>query len=252
VAGTGLALVSPSIATAAPPTITGTNIVATAGTQFSGVIATSNLSPGEASINWGDSTTTSGTIAADGTITGTHTYAQEGDFAIVITQGVTTGNSTAIVLSASQGSAVVGTNVTTVAAGSSGTASVLPPGGAGVTATLQQPNASATLFVAVYANNPQPVPLAVGSFYDVRVVGGAGATLQVVFHYTGVAGPAQLLFFDAETGRYEPVQSSSISIDPVAHTVTVVFNSGTVPSVTQLTMTVFAISAAPVTATFTG
>jgi len=239
----------PSTAAATSPAITGTNIVATVGTQFSGLIATSNLAPGDIPVDWGDGTTSGGAIAPDGSITGTHTYTQEGSFDITLTSGSVTGHSTAIVLSTSQGGALTGSNVVTVPSGGSGTASVLPPG-AGVTATLQQPSGPATLFVAAYGHNPESVPLVAGGFYDVRVVGGgSSATLKVVFHYTGITGTPQLLFFNTATGSYVAVQSPSIAVDPTAQTITVVLNATTVPSITQLTQTVFAAAAPAATPT---
>ena len=228
-----------------PGTITGTTIVATAGTQFSGEIATSDLPAGEISVDWGDGTTSSGTIAADGSITGTHTYATEGDFDITLTLGGTTGHSTAIVLSPSQGGALGGSDSTTVPPGGTGTATFLPPG-PGVTATLQQPTGSAVLFVAVYDTNPEAEPITAGGFYDIRVVGDvASATLHVVFHYTGVTAP-RLMFFDSATARYVPVQSPSIVVDETARSITVTIDPTTTPSITQLSGTVFAAVATEV------
>jgi hypothetical protein len=85
VAGTALTKVSVA---PAPPTVTakGTLLQATAGQQFSGGVATftdirPKASPGEftATIDWGDGTTSTGTITADPNggfaVNGTHTYA---------------------------------------------------------------------------------------------------------------------------------------------------------------------------------
>ncbi len=70
-----------------PPTVTikGTVLSATAGTAFTGTVASftdvrSNAAAGDftATINWGDGTSSTGTVVADGSgfdVTGTHTYA---------------------------------------------------------------------------------------------------------------------------------------------------------------------------------
>jgi len=218
-----------------PDTITGTTITATAGVQFSGLIATSDLPAGEVSVDWGDTTVSSGTVAPDGSITGTHTYATEGSFAITLTSPGTTGSSTAIVLSPGQAAALGGSDIASVPGGGSGTASVLP-GGPGITATLDHPAAAAVLFVAVYDTDPEAVPVQAVGFYDVRVVGtAAGATLQVVFHDDPTrAGVPQLLFFDRTTGTYVPVQSSSLVVDQEAHTITARFDATSTPAVTDL------------------
>jgi hypothetical protein len=238
--GVLLALAIPTVVAAQTDSITGTNIVATVGAQFSGMIATSTLPVGEVSVDWGDGIVTTGSIAAGGSISGTHTYTAEGDFGITLTTGTVVGHSTAVVLTPSQGAVLVGSDATTVPDGGAGTASVLPPG-PGLTATLQRPTGPATLFVAVYGANPESDPVTAGGFYDVRVVGGGPtATLVVVFHYRGVSGSARLMFFDAATGRYVPVQSPSIITDQGAQTITVTLDAATVPSIAQLAGTVFA------------
>jgi len=255
VVGALLAVAWPTLGSASPA-ITGTTILATAGVPFSGVIASSTLSPGGISLDWGDGTGESaGSIAADGSITGAHTYATAGSFTITMTSGATVGTSTAVVLTASQSAVVAGTDATMVPDGGSGSATVTPPG-PGVTATLQQPTGPATLFVAVYSANPESAPLLAGGFYDVRVIGGGTTpTLIVTFHYTGLAGTPLLVFFDATSGQFVPVQSPSIIVNTAMQTITVTLNSATTPSLTQLTGDVFAAAApAPVipSATFTG
>ena len=78
--------VSPALLTA-----NGTNISATEGADFSGVVATGTYSGNgtlSASIDWGDGTSASaGTVSLNGrtlSITGSHTYAEEGKYAIQI------------------------------------------------------------------------------------------------------------------------------------------------------------------------
>jgi len=79
----------------APLTATGETIHATAGTQFKGTVATftdanpdGKVSEYTASIEWGDGTSSAGTIAASGkgfAVTGTHTYAAGGVFVMKVT-----------------------------------------------------------------------------------------------------------------------------------------------------------------------
>jgi predicted pyridoxine 5'-phosphate oxidase superfamily flavin-nucleotide-binding protein len=77
------------------------------GVSFTGVVgnfrdanANGSASDFTASIDWGDGNTTSGTIAANGAggfkVTGTHTYAEEGPFAVSITVQDLGGSSTVI------------------------------------------------------------------------------------------------------------------------------------------------------------
>jgi hypothetical protein len=76
-------------------TSNGTNISATEGKSFSGTVATvtdpdTNATPGEysASINWGDGQTSTGTVTGSGgsfTVSGSHTYAEEGSHNVTVT-----------------------------------------------------------------------------------------------------------------------------------------------------------------------
>jgi hypothetical protein len=73
-------------------TATATPVGATEGTAFSGAVATfsdtnaaNTAADFTASINWGDGTTTTGTVTGGGgkfTVSGSHTYADEGDFTV--------------------------------------------------------------------------------------------------------------------------------------------------------------------------
>jgi hypothetical protein len=82
-----LATITP---TASSLTVTAQNITATAGTQFSGVVANftdtsagTSVSTLTATIDWGDGTSSQGTVTANPsggfTVTGTHTYAADSD-----------------------------------------------------------------------------------------------------------------------------------------------------------------------------
>jgi RHS repeat-associated protein len=76
--------------TDAPIAVTGTPITATEGTAFSGAVATVYNAIGEstatytASIAWGDGTTSNGTVS-NNQVTGSHTYAGSGAYAVTTT-----------------------------------------------------------------------------------------------------------------------------------------------------------------------
>ena len=94
-----------TVTVAAPPVqVSGQNITATAGVQFSVQVATvsdaaaTDPSQLSATIDWGDKTgSTTGTVSvANGTltVTGTHTYTTTGSFTITVTVTDTTANQT--------------------------------------------------------------------------------------------------------------------------------------------------------------
>jgi PKD repeat protein len=120
---------------------TGATVGATEGTAFSGTVATftdtntgNTASDFTASIDWGDGTTTSGTVSGSGStfsVSGSHTYADEGNFTALVTltddaPGTATATATATVqvadadsltpfsatLAATEGTAVSGTVAT--------------------------------------------------------------------------------------------------------------------------------------------
>jgi RHS repeat-associated protein len=74
--------------------------VATEGLQFSGTVATVQnpaAPPVSASIDWGDGTTSQGTISDNGNntyrVSGQHTYAEEGTYTVLVTPHLANGNS---------------------------------------------------------------------------------------------------------------------------------------------------------------
>jgi hypothetical protein len=79
----------------APITATGTSIASTEGQSFSGTVATftdpdlaATASEYAATIDWGDSTTTTGTISGSGgsfIVSGSHTYTEEGSYSVTVT-----------------------------------------------------------------------------------------------------------------------------------------------------------------------
>jgi hypothetical protein len=94
--GGSQATVTSSVAVAdAPLSASALTVSATEGASFSGVVASftdadSNAVAGDfnVTITWGDGTTSAGTVAASGrrfTVTGTHTFAEEGSFATSVT-----------------------------------------------------------------------------------------------------------------------------------------------------------------------
>ncbi len=102
-----------------PITAKGTSISSTEGRSFSGTVATFTVpsttpTPADytASINWGDGTTSAGTItgsAGNFTVTGTHTYAEEGSYTatVTITDVNTTSNTGTAKTSAAIGDAAL-------------------------------------------------------------------------------------------------------------------------------------------------
>jgi PKD repeat protein len=74
------------------PQVTGQSINATEGAPFSGVVATfTSADPAgsySATINWGDGTTSVGTVTATGpgaySVSGDHTYAEEGTYTVTV------------------------------------------------------------------------------------------------------------------------------------------------------------------------
>jgi hypothetical protein len=113
----------------------------------------------------------------------------------------------------------------------------------GVTATLGLPGINAAL------TNPGPAtalvvlatypPNGANAVYDVRTVSPTdSAQLKVTFSYSGDAPPV-LLYQDRLTGQLRPVQSSTYVVDPIAHTITVVFDQSSTPTLRGLNGTRF-------------
>jgi Bacterial Ig domain len=116
----------------------------------------------------------------------------------------------------------------------------------GLQGTLTNPASaagSAFFVIATYPEDGASLP------YDVRVLSAdPGDKLVVTFTYPAGAGFGGLFFFDQASGTMRPVQSSANSplvVDPVAHTVTVVLDSTSFPSVLQLSGTRFIATRKP-------
>jgi hypothetical protein len=132
-----------------PPVITAVTITATEGSPFSGTVATFTETDGDtnftATIDWGDGTTTSGTITpgASGTFTvsGSHTFAEEGGRVTVTVHDIADG------IDGSATSASTVADPAVVLAGASGTPSVAEGDG------------SQSLTLATFTDPPGAEPL---------------------------------------------------------------------------------------------
>ena len=112
----------------------------------------------------------------------------------------------------------------------------------GITGTLTNPGSAPRTAYFVLATYP---PSAANTVYDVRAISvSSGAQLTVTFRYAGDIAPT-LLFLNSLTGTLEPVRSATYLVDPDAHTVTVVFDQGSTPTLTGLTGTRFEVGPLP-------
>jgi hypothetical protein len=115
--GSTLTLTNTATVAAAPVSAQGQSVQATQGTSFSGTVAVLNDSDPEgsaseltATIDWGDGTSSTGTIVIDPTgfeqfdVTGSHTYSAPGSYPIVVTASNDGGTPTVATSTASVGS----------------------------------------------------------------------------------------------------------------------------------------------------
>jgi hypothetical protein len=204
-----------------------------------------------ASADWGDGTPAEVlTVSADRTATLAHVFQHEGSFTLTVTNAP----------------GVAGTSfVHVLVAGSSATASeAVEPGETGtltlpgLTATLERPagdGGGATMVGALYP--PTVSGFFVGgafgdpvAAFDVRVLAAGDAdVLTVTFGYPEPAPRARpvLTYFSPQTNTFEPVAGSkaispSLTIDPAAHLITVVFDNSSTPRLTALTGTRLVVS----------
>jgi hypothetical protein len=237
-------------------------------TFLSDLSSGTSLSAGDftAMIDWGDgSPDTPGTIKllSDGStfaVYGDHTYPTgQTDYPIDVTivfagfsaQPVT--DSVAAVLTDSQFANLTAANVTRAI----GTQTTLLASTANAAATLTGASSQmkTTLFVADYANNPVPGTSVQGvSYYDLRATNPVGdAQLAVTFRFQAGAGVPELEYFDPTQNKYVPVEGSTryppIQVGPGVLSVTVVFDSTSMPTLATLKGSVFTIVLAPIEAT---
>jgi len=181
-----------------------------------------------------------------------HLYTSEGSFLITVTKAGSESASTYAHVflpgALSQGSAFVGP-------GATGTVGI-----PGVTATLTAPASNpdgSTVVVATYApSNPSFVAAgptgSVLAGFDLRAVNAGGGRLVAVFSYPdpGDGSVPSLRFFNPATGTFVPVTGSaavpdSLVVDPVNHTITIVLDGTSFPSLTALRGTRFAVLGSP-------
>jgi hypothetical protein len=216
----------------------------------------SNLIPG-ATVDWGDGSPEAAlTVEPDGTAALTHTYATEGTFSIEVTNhnGPFDDTSTTLVFTTLPGAS--NSTFGVVEPGATGTLSI--PGALDATLTHGLTGTTpAILFLALYGNSsglPGPVdpsvPLGLvvaSALYDVRVTDAGGDDLLTV-RYALPPGTelATLLFFNPVTSTFVPVKGSTLVpnsyvVDAAAHTVTVIFDQTSFPTLAQLGGTRFAV-----------
>jgi hypothetical protein len=111
------------------------------------------------------------------------------------------------------------------------------------TVTRPSPGQLLTLAVAVLPSNPTGVPASNAvMFADIRVTGSTQTDkLDVWLDFPdGVAPTPELVFFDRQTGRLEPVKATTV-VDEANGRIEVQIDGQTTPSITSLTGTVFAV-----------
>jgi hypothetical protein len=138
-------------------------------------------------------------------------------------------------------------------------ASFVTPGGTATPGSLSvvkfaaAPDA-AMLVEHLLANTTNPIT----DFFDVRASGTvSGSTLTVTFHYTGSGDSTPSVFYyDTTTQQFVSVQGStresgSMVIDTTNHTITIIFDSSSIPDIASVGGTVFTIAVAPSTSSQT-
>ncbi len=219
-----------------------------------------------ATIDWGDNTPLdTGTVVLDPDghtydVFGSHTYPTgQTDYPVDVTitfQGFSSEPvtpSVAAVLTGDQfANLVPGSAVVTRAVGGQTSLDISTDA---ATASLDGASAGlkSTLFVASYANNPQPgAPVNGLSFYDVRATNPTdGAQLVVTFRFPP-GGARELEYFDPSQGKYVPVvgstRFSAIQFNADG-SITVVFDATSFPRLSALQGSVFTIVVPPPPAT---
>ena len=177
-----------------PPSVTGqieveqpiivnsTTINAVEGASFSGVVATaSDADPAstgseyEATIEWGDGTTTTGTVTGTGgsfEVGGSHTYADEGSYSVIVTLTDTD-------TPANNGSATSTAAVSDAALSASGVSSISPQAFSGTVANFTDENTSSTT-----ADFTATIDWGDGSPTDNGTVSGSGGSYSVSGSHT--------------------------------------------------------------------
>jgi hypothetical protein len=213
-----------------------------------------------ATVDYGDGSGTQAlSLDSAGTATLTHTYAAEGTFTLTLTNPGACGTSS----SANERVDVVGSGTLDLAsaiAPPGGNASIALPGVIGLTATLTAgpTDQSAQILGATYPPTSPLFALAAAkgqvlAGYDVRAINVSSNDSAVVsfsFPDGGTPTAASVVYFEPEAQRFAAVRPSavvanSLVIDVVHRRVTIVFDRSSVPSITNLGGTRFALIAAP-------
>ncbi len=185
----------------APLHATGVTFSATKGSTFNGVVAKfSDADPHgivadySAAINWGDGTTSAGTIAGAFTVSGSHVYSSAGSRTVSVSIGdaggaTTSATSTAHVIAARPVISSVSANAGPLAGGNTVTIT-----GSYLTGTtsVKFGATAATSFTVVSASKiTAKVPAHAAGLVDVHVMTPGGTSLAAsADHYTYVAAPA--------------------------------------------------------------
>jgi hypothetical protein len=198
-------------------------------------------------------------VDAAGNAALTHVYSSEGTYTLTVSNPGACGTS-----------AAASERVDVVAAGTLAlTNAIAPPGGnatialrgpIGLTATLATvpTDQSAEILGATYPPTTPEFALAaangqVVADYDVRAINVSGKDTAVVtfsFPDGGVPTAASLLYLDPKSMRFVPVRPSTLvahalTVDVVNQRITVILDSSSLPSITELRGTRFALIAAP-------
>jgi hypothetical protein len=240
-----------------PNPFLGSNAVTSTGATFT---ATASNSVAGARADYGDGSGAQPlSVDSAGDATLTHIYSSEGTYTLTVTNPGACGTS-----------AVANERVDVIAAGtlaltsaiapSGGTASITLRGPIGLTATLATvpTDQSAEILGATYPPTSPQFALAAGNGqvvadYDVRAINVSGSDSAVVtfsFPDGGVPTAVNLVYLDPHAMRFVPVRPStlvahSLTVDVAHQRVTVIFDSSSLPSVTELRGTRFALIATP-------
>ena len=245
--------VGPPIVTLAT-TVTVVNVGAAL--DVAGSFLDPGLEPFVGLVNYGDGTGAQNLpLNADHTFTLDHVYTRDGSFNVTVSINDGQGGIGAASLLAN--AVFVGVNVPGVSVvGTNGTGSATAQT-TGISATLHtDPGVFAFILVSVVPTDvtmgllapaAQTTNPTLSASYDVRAIGvNDTAYATVTFSYTG--NNPQLQFLDANgvlepvTGSTDPSKGMTFVINTVNHTITVVFDATSTPTITGLNGTVFTIS----------
>jgi hypothetical protein len=213
----------------APISATATTITATAGSSFTGVVATftdgnpnATAAQFSATINWNDGTTSAGSISATSkgfSVTGTHTYAAKGTYPVLVAirdAGSSTANASSSAQVADAPLTANGTAVTATS-GNSFTAGV-------ATFTYGNPNATTATFSATisWGDGTSSTGSISGSNGSFGVTGThtytAAGSFSVLVTITDVSGSTVKASATATVASAARLTATGLALDPTAGT----------------------------------